>query len=295
VVLGHEFSGIIEQVGSNVKDLKKGDRVVSANNPFACGKCDICIAGNQNLCSSKRAMGIHSDGCFADYVILPSDLIHVIPENVSLEEASLMEPLAVATNAVANRCGITKGDIVIVFGPGAIGLFAAQVALAENAGEVLLVSTNKDEPVRLEAARKLGIKTINVEKEDLVEEVRSISKNHGADVVIEASGSPIAIKQGLGLLKKTGRMAISGITGIPDIAINWDSLVLKAATLYFCYSSTNADWQKGLKYLADKKVRTLPLITHRFKLEQWQKAFDVLENLEAIRPVLKIGAENDER
>jgi L-iditol 2-dehydrogenase len=293
VILGHEFSGVIEQTGTDVKSLKKGDRVVSANNPFACGKCDICIAGNPNLCPSKRAMGIHSDGCFADYVILPANLIHLIPENVSLEEAALMEPLAVATHAVANRCGIKKGDIVVVFGPGAIGLFAAQVALAENAGEVLLVGTNKDEQVRFEAARELGIKTLNVEKEDLAEEVTKISKNRGADVVIEASGSPIAIKQGIGLLKRTGRMAISGITGKPDISINWDSLVSRGATLYFCYSSTNADWQKGLQYLADKKVRTLPLITHRFKLEQWQKAFDVLENLEAIRPVLKICTENE--
>lgn len=295
VVLGHEFSGIIEKTGSDVKGLKKGDRVVSANNPFACGKCDICIAGSPNLCPSKRAMGIHSDGCFADYVILPANLIHVIPENVSLEEAALMEPLAVATHAVAKRCGINKGDIVIVFGPGAIGLFAAQIALAENAGEVLLVGTNKDEQVRFEVARELGVKTVNVEKEDLVAEVTRISKNLGVDVVIEASGNPIAIKQGIGLLKKTGRMAISGITGKPDISINWDGLVSKAATLYFCYSSTNADWRKGLQYLADKKVRTLPLITHRFKLEQWQEAFDVLEKLEAIRPVLKIGVENDKR
>lgn len=288
-VLGHEFSGIIEQVGAEVKEFKKGDRVVSANNPFACGKCDVCATGNPNLCPQKRAMGIHSDGCFADFVKLPANLIHKIPENVSFEEAALMEPLAVATHAVANRCGINKGDAVVVFGAGAIGLLAAQVAVTEGAGNVLLVGTSKDEKNRFKCAQKLGLETLNIEKENLTEKVMSLTDSMGVDVVIEASGSPAAIKAGLGLLKKTGRMAISGITGKDEIPINWDSLISKGASLFFCYSSVNKDWQKGLNYLADKKVSTLPLITHRFELGQWQEAFETIENLEAIRPVFQIA------
>jgi L-iditol 2-dehydrogenase len=290
-VLGHEFSGIIEETCTVVNGLKKGDRVVSANNPFACGTCSICLAGNPNLCPEKRAMGIHSDGCFADFVKLPVNLIHVLPENVTIQEAVLMEPLAVATHAVANRCGIEKGDSVVVFGAGAIGLLAAQVARAEGAKSVLLVGTSRDEQTRFRCANELEIETLNIEKDDLAKKLHQLTGDTHVDVVIEASGSPAAIRSGLDILKRTGRMAISGITGKPEIPINWDGLISKGATLFFCYSSTNADWQKGLSYLADKKVSTLPLITHRYKLEQWEQAFRTLESLEAIRPAFEIGTE----
>jgi len=288
-VLGHEFSGIIEEVGFGVEGLKKGDRVVSANNPFACGKCHICISGNPNLCPEKKAMGIHSDGCFADYVKLPSNLIHVIPENVSFREAALMEPLAVATHAVANRCGINENDSVVVFGAGAIGLLAAQVARAEGAKNILLVGTSKDERIRFKCANKLKVETLNIEKENLPEKLQQLTGDTNVDVVIEASGSAAAVTSGLDLLKRTGRMAILGITGKPEIPINWDGLISKGATLYFCYSSLNTDWHNGLSYLEKKKVSTLPLITHSFKLQQWQQAFRILESLEAIRPVFTIG------
>jgi len=288
-VLGHEFSGTIEQLGSDVDGLDSGDRVVSANNPFACGQCSICKSGNPNLCPAKRAMGIHSDGCFADYAKLPANLIHIIPDAVSFEEAALMEPLAVATHAVANRCGINEGDSVIVFGVGAIGLLAGQVARAEGAKNVLVAGTTKDEKTRFKCAQELGLETLNVEKDDVADRVMSVTGGQGVDIVIEASGSSAAVAQGADLLKKTGRMAISGITGKPEIPINWDGLIAKGATLYFCYSSVNSDWRKGLQYLADKKVSTLPLVTHRFRIDQWQKAFAALAELEAIRPVLTIG------
>lgn len=286
--LGHEFSGIIEKLGMNAKAFSIGDRVVSANNPFACGKCKICIAGNPNLCPQKRAMGIHSDGCFAEYVKLFANLIHKIPDNVSFKEAALMEPLAVATHAVANRCGIKKGDLVVVFGVGAIGMLAAQVARAEGAGYVLLVGTSNDEKSRFKCVHELGFETLNVEKENLTEKVMRLTDGLGVDVAVEASGSPAAVKVGLDLLKRTGRMAITGITGKPEISINWDGLISKGVSLFFCYSSVNEDWQKGLKYLADKKVSTLPLITHLFNLEQWKEAFSSLESLQATRPIFQI-------
>ncbi|MHB9070794.1 MAG: zinc-dependent alcohol dehydrogenase [Sedimentisphaerales bacterium] len=289
VVLGHEFSGTIERIGPEVEGLKEGDKVVSANNPFACGKCGICNSGNPNLCPEKKAMGIHSDGCFADYVKLPSQLIYIIPENVSFEQAALMEPLAVAIHAVTGRCRVYKDDTVVVFGVGAIGLLAAQVAHAEGAANILLVGTTKDEKTRFKCANELGFKTLNIEKENLTSKVMEYTCGHGVDVVVEASGSSAAVTQGLNLLKRTGRMAISGITGKPNIPIGWDGLISKEATLYFSYGSVNADWEMGLKYLAERKVLTLPLITHHFKLSQWQDAFSVLESMDAIRPIFKIG------
>ncbi len=293
IILGHEFSGVIESIGTGVEAFRKGDRVVSANNPFACGACAICKRGYPNMCPQKKAMGIHSDGCFAEYVKLPANLIHRIPDNISFEEASLMEPLAVATHAVSHRCSIEQGDTVVVFGPGAIGILAAQVARAENAKNIVLVGTTRDEAVRFACADELGLETLNIEKvgkEGLQRRIDDLTAHAGADVVVEASGSTSAIACGLEMLRKNGRMAISGITGKTKLPIAWDQMVSKAVSLFFCYSSINSDWEKALDLLADKKVQTLPLITHRFELEQWKDAFDKLEKLEAVRPVFQIGA-----
>jgi L-iditol 2-dehydrogenase len=289
-VLGHEFSGVIEEAGSRVTRLKPGDRVVSANNPFACGTCRICRLGYPNLCPDKRAMGIHSDGCFAEYVRLPESLIHIIPDGVTFEEAALTEPLAVAVHCVAHRCGIRKGDTVVVFGAGAIGLLAAQVAAAEGAGKVLLTGTSRDVAQRFKVAASLGMATFNVEEADLVAEVMSMTARCGADAVIEASGSPRAIEQGLRLLRRGGRMGISGITGQPTVTVNWDGLISKAVSLFFAYSSTNPDWEKALGLLAEGRVRTKPLITHSFRLDEWQEAFQAMEKMDAIRAVFAIDA-----
>ena len=244
------------------------------------------------MCPEKRAMGIHSDGCFAEYVKLPAKLIHRIPAGVSFEEASLAEPLAVATHAVSHRCGIEHGDAVVVFGPGAIGLLAGQVARAQGAKNTVIVGTNRDEAVRLTCARKLSLDTLNIEKvgeEGLRAKVHDLTAGCGADAVVEASGSPAAITCALDILRKAGRAAISGITGKPEVPIAWDQMVSKAVSLFFCYSSIDSDWQEALGFLAEKKVQTSPLITHRFALEQWKDAFEALEGLEAIRPVFGIN------
>ena len=289
LILGHEFSGVIECLGPGVKTFQVGDRVVSENNPFACATCKICSLGYPNLCPHKKAMGIHSDGCFADYVKLSVSLLHRIPDNISFEEAALTEPLAVAVHAVSDRCGVELGDTVVIFGPGAIGLLSAQVARAEGAGRVLLVGTTKDEEIRFECAAKLGIETLSIEKEDLKEKVMSLTEGIGADVIVEASGSKKAIIQGVELLRRNGRMAVSGITGQRDIALDWDRMVSKAISVFFAYSSRRQNWEKALKLLSEKKVKTSPLITHRFRIEEWEEAFRVLETLQAIRPVFLMG------
>ncbi len=287
--LGHEFSGIVERVGKEVSTFSPGARVVSENNPFACGTCRICRMGLPNLCPHKKAMGIHSDGSFAEYVRLPAHLLHNIPAGVALEDAALSEPLAVAVHALTARCFIEEGDTVVVFGVGAIGLLLGQVALAEGAGRVYIVGTSKDEEVRFACARGLGLKPLNVEKDDVVNVIMAATGEYGADVVAEASGSPQAITMGGAVLRRGGRMTVSGITGREAVRIPWDTFVSKGLSIFFSYSSLRKDWEKGLRYLAEGKVVTAPLITHRFPLSAWKDAFDVLERYEAVRPLLIIG------
>ena len=289
VILGHEFSGIIEQLGPDVETFQVGERVVSENNPFACGVCRICSLGYPNLCPQKKAMGIHSNGCFAEYVRLPANLLHRIPDNISFEEAALTEPLAVSVHAVSQQGGIEPGDIVLVFGPGAIGLLGAQVARAEGAGRVILIGTAQDEEARFSCAERLGIETLNIEKESLERKIMDLTGGEGVDVIMEASGSEAAILQGIKLLRKKGRMAIVGITGQKKISLDWDFMVNRGLSLFFSYGSRNFDWEKALKFLSERKVRTLPLITHRFQIKEWKEALRTLETLQAVRPVLLIG------
>lgn len=286
LVLGHEFCGVVERAGDRVTGVRPGDRVVSENNPHACGACRVCRAGYPNLCPSKKAIGFKSDGCFAEFVKVPAVLLHTVPAGVSDEAAALSEPLAVAVHTVEDRCGIERGDTVVVFGPGAIGLLAAQVARAEGAGRVILAGTNRDTGMRFECARRLGFETANVETEDLVARVMAYTDGFGADVVVEASGAAAAVALGARLLRRAGRMAVTGITGKPSIAVPWDELVAKGATVAFSYSSRKRNWDKAMDYLAAGTVQAAPLITGRLPLDAWQQAFDLMDKQESIRSLL---------
>lgn len=283
VVLGHEFTGIVDEIGEGVDNVVPGDRIVSENNPDACGVCPACKDGYPNICPEKRAIGFKRNGCFAEYVQIPAPLLHKVPDGVSIEAAALCEPLAVSVHAVEDRCGIRAGDTVVVLGPGAIGLLEAQVARAEGAGHVIVAGTDADVDMRLARAVELGFEVCNVQREDLTARVMALTDGFGADVVIEASGAVPAIAMGVKLLRRAGRMAVSGITGKPEISLPWDDLVSKAASVQFAYSSRPRNWETGLRYLAEGKVVTQPLVSHRFKLEEWKDAFALMERAGCIR------------
>jgi len=288
VVLGHEFTGTVHEVGDGVENVAPGDAVVAVNNPDACGVCPACRDGYPNICPEKRAIGFKRDGCFADYVRVPASLLHKVPEGVPPVAAALCEPLAVSVHAVEDRCGIREGDMVVVLGPGAIGLLEAQVARAEGAARVIVAGTDADVDLRLARAAELGFEVCNVQREDLEARVMELTNGYGADVVVEAAGAPPAITTAIKLLRRGGRLCVSGITGREEIAVPWDMLVSKAASVIFAYSSRPRNWATGLRYLAEGKVVTEPLVTHRFKLEQWQDAFALMEKAGCIRAVLEV-------
>ena len=289
LVLGHEFSGVVERLGSGVTQVQIADAVVSENNPGACGTCRICRTGYPNLCPAKKAIGFKSNGCFAEYVTLPAHLLHKLPDGVSFQAAALSEPLAVAVHAVEDRCGIDKGDSIVVLGPGAIGLLAAQVARAEGSGSVIVAGTDRDVEGRLSCARDLGFETCNVEKDDLLKRVLSQTDRLGVDAVVEAAGAATAVDMGITLLRRAGRMVVVGIAGKPAISVAWDELVAKGASLLFSYSSRKQNWDKAMAYLAAKQVHTEALISNRVPFDHWKDAFQQLERGETIRTILEIG------
>jgi L-iditol 2-dehydrogenase len=289
LVLGHEFSGIVEKLGDGVKNVKPGDLVVSENNPQACGKCPICRDGFPNMCPEKKAIGFKRDGCFAEYVAIPAELLHIVPEGVDPIAASLSEPLAVAVHSVEDRGAVKPDEYVVIMGPGAIGLLCAQVARAEGAGTVLLAGTSKDEALRLTLARKLGFETCVVDKEDLSKKVMAATGGYGADMVVDAAGAAPAIISGINILRRCGRLIATGITGRDQFPVPWDAMVSKALTVQFTYSSRRRNWEKAMQYLAGGRVDALSLVTQRMPLEKWEEAFALLERMESIRTVLEIG------
>lgn len=289
LVLGHEFSGIVQKLGHAVKNVKPGDLVVAENNPQACGRCPICRDGFPNMCPEKKAIGFKRDGCFAEYMAIPAELLHVVPEGVDAIAASLSEPLAVAVHSVEDRGAVKKGEYVVIMGPGAIGLLCAQVARAEGAGKVLLCGTSKDEALRLSLARKLGFETCVVDKEDLAKKVMSETGGFGADMVVDAAGAAPAIISGINILRRCGRLIATGITGKEQFPVPWDVMVSKALTVQFTYSSRRRNWDKAMEYLGSGKVDALSLVTQRLPLEKWEEACALLERMESVRTVLEIA------
>jgi L-iditol 2-dehydrogenase len=184
---------------------------------------------------------------------------------------------------------VDSGDVVVVMGAGAIGLLAAQVARAEGASSVIVVGTDADEPARFDVARNLGFHTVNVQRQSLPDVVGRSTDDLGVDLVVEASGSPAAVTDAVRIVRRAGRITVSGITGLEAISVGWDALIAKGATLTFSYSSLRTDWDEGLRLLSSGQIDTEALLTDELPLEEWPRALELLRTKEAVRPCFKIG------
>lgn len=285
IIIGHEFSGEIAEVGSEVTAWKAGDRVVVENTAGACGTCKLCRTGNPHICSSKLAYGTDSHGAMAEYAMFHQDALHRIPDSVTFEDAALTEPLVVVNHGLLERGTIPPSSTVVVLGAGTIGLMSVQVAKSIGAGHVILAGTSKDAG-RLALGRELGADTIvNVEEDDLRQVVNRLTSNNGADVVIEASGSPKASAESIHLVARAGQVIVIGLTGAP-VSIDWDLAVFKEIDIRFSKSSTYMSWVRALRMIASGDVKTAPLITHRFPLDQWREALRVVESGEAVKALV---------
>ncbi len=287
VVLGHEYSGIVVKKGIHVKDFEIGDRVTSPAT-IPCGVCIMCRTNRANRCigKQKRILGVHkADGTFAKYVAVPAVILHKIPENLSLEEAAVAEPVACVIHAVFERVNVQPGDIVVVLGPGPIGLVTLQAAKIAGATQVILTGVSADKE-RFRIARNLGAELIiNVETEDVVEIVKSLTDGLGADVVFEASGSSAARKQALNLVRRCGKIGLVGLTGRP-VEINLDSIVEGELDVKGSWGTVWTSWRRALSLLSSGKIKILPLITSKLPLERWQDGFNLIEERKALKVLL---------
>jgi len=285
VILGHEFSGVVVEVGSEVKGFAIGDRVTCETHGEVCGECYHCISGNYNLCPQRRGFGYQKDGAFAEYILVPSIRLHKLPDVISFEEGALTEPTSVVHHALAEKGQIKPGDIIVVTGPGPIGILSAQMARIQGAQKVIVTGLTADES-RLELALKLGADvTINVEKEDAVEEVVKITGGLGCDVLVEASGEAQPKRDALEMVRKGGQILLVG-HGSGKMEIDLDQVTRKEISLIGTWSHTWKNWERSLKLIAAKRIDVGALITHRFPLADWKNAFKVVEDRKALKAII---------
>lgn len=272
IILGHECSGIVTEVGKKVSRKRIGEAVIVE--PFSlCHKCVFCRQDRYNLCNDLKIIGHQIPGAFAEYVVIEDRFAHKKPANLSFEEAAVMEPATGSFHAVS-RCGIKKGDLVVILGCGTIGSFALQHC--KNFGAKVLVS--EIEGFKLKAAKELGADfTINPKKENLKKKVMKLTGGIGADCVIEAVGSQETLSQTVPLVKKGGTIMLIGWTGASQDKFDLTNVTFNEikvlGTLGFCNDHT-----KVIRLASRGKVNIKKIITHQFSLPEVEKGIKMLHN-----------------
>ncbi|NLC56142.1 MAG: alcohol dehydrogenase catalytic domain-containing protein [Armatimonadetes bacterium] len=287
VILGHEFAGQVVALGPDVTRTQVGDRVVGEPHTQACGHCYLCRTGNIQICPDKRSPGWGIDGAFARYLKMPERLLHRIPDEMSYDVAAVVEPTANTVHDVVERAKVEAGDLVVVLGPGPIGLLAALTARAGGARHIVMVGTPADEAIRLKKARALGFETvINVAEQNPLEVVRDLTGGIGADLVVECSGAAPAIASTVELVRKKGRICAIGLTGKESISFPWDKAAAKVVDLFFSMSTSHTSWNRTIHLIATGRIPAGEVITHRFPLTEWQQAFEEVEAQRTLKVLL---------
>jgi len=289
-VMGHEFTGLVNNVGENVTGFETGDRVVMATS-VSCGKCYYCQKGWKNLCKNIAPMGYTFPGGMAEYVTIPDLALkhgHVIkvPANVSAEHASLAEPLSCAINAAANA-NVQSGDTVVVLGAGPMGLMNAAVAKALGA-EMVILSEISDK--RLGQAKLFNIDIlVNPETEDLQKIVLDSTNGYGADIAIVAAPAAYPQESAINLVRKKGTVCLFASLPVGKEILSINSRIVHYGEISIVGSSdsTPEHVEKAVNMISDGKLPADKLVTHTMKFEDIFKAFDLMEKGESLRVVLK--------
>ena len=275
-VLGHEFSGIVAACGAGVTHVKPGDRVTALAYSY-CGICQNCRRGIHAGCENAIAIPFHYDGAYQEYIKVPAVTVCRISDSISFEYAAMTEPLANAYS-IADRANIYPGEKVVVIGPGPIGLFAVQAAALKQP-DAIIMSGTRDE--RLDIAKKCGAThTINVKKEDPLKKIMEITEGHGADVILYCGGGQEVWDLAENTLAPFGRFIIEAVP--PKVDDRYPVTAFKFIEKSMTYTGVSgydaAQFLASLGLIEKGKILIDPIITHRFALDNYQEAFDTVEN-----------------
>ena len=280
LTLGHEFAGVIEKIDdaalAAAPNLIPGARVSVAPN-WGCGTCDACVSGNTHLCATYQAFGINAPGGFAEYVRVPAAALSqgnvaIVPNEMSFEEAALIEPLSCVYNG-QEICGIEPGDTVVVVGAGPIGIMHAMLAQAKGAGVVAICDFNEK---RVAQASQLMPDVVALPGGNLCDQVMELTDGHGANVSIVAAPSPEAQAESFSYMAMNGRCLFFG--GLPKdrshVSIDANQIHYKQLRIFGSTRSSIRQYRTCLKLVASGRLPLERLVTHRFTLDQYEEAFE---------------------
>ena len=283
VVLGHEFCGVISELGKNVKAAgkwKEGDRVVTETAAVIDADSPMSRIGKYNLDPSRKGFGYGVNGGMTRYAKVASRLLHRIPANISFDYAAMTEPCAVAYSSTIAPGFIKPGDRIVVLGPGPIGVLA--VAMARLAGaEVALVGLEKDRN-RLNIAKAYGCEVIIGDANEWAKTVDGL----GADGVVDAAGVSASLKHALEIIRPDGWISKVG-WGPQPLDFSLDPLVAKNVTLRGTFSHNWPMWERVLRLIGSEKLDLKPVLGGVFPIEQWQSAFEKMQSGEILKSVIK--------
>jgi L-iditol 2-dehydrogenase len=271
-IVGHECAATVKAVGSAVTGVKAGDGVV-VEPAIACNNCDQCKRGRKNTCRNLKFLGCpgQAGGCLCEYIVMPEDCCFPIDDKITFDQGVLCEPLAIGVYAVKQAC-ISENTDIAILGSGPIGLSCLVSTVAENANACYV--TEKIEE-RVEAAKKNGASWVgNPNKEDIVKEILRLEPA-GMDVVFECAGQQETIDQAVELLKPGGKLMLVGIPRLERISFIIDKIRRKEITIVNVRRQ-NECTQMAIDLVAAGETNVDFMITHRFKLEQTQQAFDMV-------------------
>ncbi len=284
MVVGHEYLGVIEEVGRDVTALKVGQRV-SGEGHIMCGFCRNCRAGRAHLCRNTKGVGVNRPGAFADYIAIPASNAYPIPDAISDEVAAILDPLG---NAVHTALSFDLvGEDVLITGAGPIGLMAIRVCRHVGARNIVITDVND---YRLALADAMGAtRAVRADRQSLAQVMAEIGMREGFDVGLEMSGNPRALRDMIGAINNGGKIALLGILA-DEAAVDWNQVIFKGLTLKGIYGREMYEtWYKMLAML-QSGLDVTPVITHRLPMAQFETGFAALNAGQACKVVLDINA-----
>ena len=283
-IIGHEASGVVEEVGSAVKHLKPGDKV-ALEPGVPCGKCEQCVKGHYNLCADVLFKGAPPvTGCNRNYVVHPAQWCFKLPGDMTTRDGALLEPLAVGMHA-ANQAGVKMGDTVVIIGGGTIGLCTLNACRAKGATKIICIDHH---PARLEKIQNMGAVPVNFDECDVIKKIEELTDGRGADEVIECSGNAKGFLNAAYYVAPGGTICGVGLGPEPIISIDYQALIYKEATIKTVDRYCN-EYPMCIEGLNTGLMSTEGIITHEFPLEKIQEAYEFAINNKdvAIKTIIK--------
>jgi len=288
-ILGHEFSGIIDCVGKDVKGYREGMRVAVAPN-MGCGQCDRCVSGNTHLCEDYKALGVSIDGGMAEYVKIPSAAVNqgnvvVLNDFVSFEEAALNEPFSCVYNGFLQYT-VNPADKVLIMGAGPIGLLHAKLAKMAGASKVAISDLSEE---RLQICAKIDESYITLQGTDVKNAVMSITNGEGLNVCVTANSSPEAQAASLELMAIGGRVNFFG--GLPKsreiVPLNTNIIHYKQLILTGSTRANISQYRQTLKFISDGLIGIKEFVTGRFSITQVNDAFRTASDARGLKNIIE--------